>query len=235
VEYINIVPIMTSDNAPTPFAATAKSVTSGYEPYNAFSDNNSAWISSTDMYAWLQIDLGKPYSIEKYIITQATVTATKMREWKLEGSNTGIFNGEQIVIHYGSMDIDTKDEFIISKVEPFRYIRLTSIKTNGNNGWTAIGRLELFEKGITQKTLIKLSNEIHTLSDTKDTLIIQNIPEPLNFNTYEKWGMDNLIEYKNEINKVSIEMDESGMLEGGRVLRKMINKNEFKLNKINIK
>lgn len=82
---------------------------------------------------------------------------------------------------------------------------------------------------VVAKHLIKFSNQIYILSEKKDALVYPNLIEPLTQADYEKWGMDTLIGYENEINKVAYEMNEDRELEEGRVVRKRINKNEWKI------
>ena len=80
--------------------------------------------------------------------------------------------------------------------------------------------------------LIKYQNKICFLLQEK--LLVTGLTEPLTQADYEKWGMDSLVEYENEIDKVLIEMHEGGVLEDGRVLRKVVNKNEFKINSLRV-
>ncbi|NMA70016.1 MAG: hypothetical protein GX958_11460, partial [Desulfitobacterium sp.] len=77
-------------------------------------------------------------------------------------------------------------------------------------------------------------NKIHILSEDKTSLVYPNLIEPLTQADYKKWGMDTLVDYENEIDKVLIEMNESEVLEDGRVLRKLINKNDFKINSLRV-
>jgi hypothetical protein len=69
---------------------------------------------------------------------------------------------------------------------------------------------------------------------SQDKWLVTGLTEPLTQADYEKWGMDSLVEYENEIDKVLIEMDEGRVLEDGRVLRKVVNKNEFKINSLRV-
>lgn len=82
------------------------------------------------------------------------------------------------------------------------------------------------------KTLIKSGNKIHTLLDS--TLTYPNLSNPTQ-EQFEQFGMDTLEGYENQINKVAKEMNEVGVLEDGRVVRKIVNKNEFKINSLGVR
>lgn len=83
-----------------------------------------------------------------------------------------------------------------------------------------------------QSSLIKEKyNKIHTLLD--DTLIYPNVSN-LTQEHFEKWGMDTLEGYENEISKVTYEMEECGGLDDGRVVRKKINKNKWRINRLEV-
>ncbi len=84
------------------------------------------------------------------------------------------------------------------------------------------------------KYLIKLSSKIQLLSKEKDSLIYPNLVEPLTQADYEKWGMDSLVGYENEIDKVKFQMEDKITLETGRILRRKINKNDFAVNNLNV-
>ncbi len=90
------------------------------------------------------------------------------------------------------------------------------------------------ELNLSQKYLIKSQNKINILSEDKTTLIYPNIQTPLSQEDYETWGMNTLDGYENEINKVSIEMKNEGILEDGFLFRKTINKNEFKIKDLKV-
>ncbi|SNS21498.1 hypothetical protein SAMN05446037_100659 [Anaerovirgula multivorans] len=82
------------------------------------------------------------------------------------------------------------------------------------------------------KHLIKSSNKIHTLLD--NALTYPNLSTPTQ-EQFEQWGMDALEGYEKEVSKVAIEMNEAGVLEDGRVVRKTINKNEWKINGMGVR
>ncbi|GEM_PF-4886122 len=52
---------------------------------------------------------------------------------------------------------------------------------------------------------------------------------------FKQWGMNALEGYENEIDKVAYEMEEDDELGEGRVVRKKINKNDFKINRLEVK
>lgn len=84
------------------------------------------------------------------------------------------------------------------------------------------------------KSLIKENGKIHILSEDKISLVYPNLAEPLLQADYEKWGMDSLVGYEDEINKVKFEMDDGGILEDGRVLRQKIDGIEFKVSSLEV-
>lgn len=89
------------------------------------------------------------------------------------------------------------------------------------------------ELNFIEKHFIKSSNKIHNLFE--NTLMYPNLQEPITQEQFEQFGMDTLEGYENSISKVAYEMDEDGVLEDGRVVRKVINKNKFKMNSLGVR
>ncbi len=109
------------------------------------------------------------------------------------------------------------------------------LNDEGNPVWTLEdGRYPKLWFEVEFLFLIKSNNKIHTLSKDGDSVVYANLQEPLTQADYEKWGMNGLVGYENEIDKVLVEMDEDGELEDGRVVRKLVNKNEFRINRIEV-
>jgi hypothetical protein len=79
---------------------------------------------------------------------------------------------------------------------------------------------------------IKLNTEFQVIYNSSLTYL--NIQSPTQ-QQFQEWGMKNFSEYGINLSKVSYEMNEDGVLEDGRVVRKIINKNEFKINNLGVR
>ena len=95
---------MTSNTTPSPLVASASGSTFG-APYNAFdgtAGDSNRWISTTTAPFWVQVDLGSGNEIiiDGYRIApdNATSIGYYPTKWKIEGSNTGSFSGEQTTL-----------------------------------------------------------------------------------------------------------------------------------------
>lgn len=90
-----IVPVMTSDNTPSPFVVTtSNNPEPGYRGYKAFDrvmnttySSGGKWVAwANEMPAWLKIDLGQVYMITSYAVTGSNASWASPQSFKLEGS-----------------------------------------------------------------------------------------------------------------------------------------------------
>ena len=97
---------MTSNSAPSPLVALAKSEDGTKQAYQAFDDDigtNKHWGSALESASWVQIDLGSGNGIapSSYKITAGNGAKETHgpKDWTLKGSNTGAFSGEEDTLH----------------------------------------------------------------------------------------------------------------------------------------
>jgi len=96
-------PIMTADNAPTPYVASGKYANAGatWDPWKAFDNSYSTgFIDSFSAYAdsWLQIDLGTAQTITSFKFTAGILNSFTPDTFDILGSNTGAFTGEETIV-----------------------------------------------------------------------------------------------------------------------------------------
>ena len=101
-KYPNSIGTMTSNSAPSPLVASASSENdASYAAWKAF-DNNSTnrWQSTLggEEPSWLKIDLGAGNEIAPNHAYIESLSAYHAVDFKIEGSNTGAFSGEEEVL-----------------------------------------------------------------------------------------------------------------------------------------
>lgn len=144
---------MTSNTAPSPYVASASSVfNSEYIAWRAFSDTAlnptelyDCWASASGVRnAWVQIDLGKPTVINKYIvyargrfITNVDKLAASPSTWTVQGSNDGVTfttidsqSGKTVAVW---TETSGRLEFFLSGTYTYRYYRIHVTAVNGGN------------------------------------------------------------------------------------------------------
>ena len=107
---------MTGPSSPSPLVASASTTSGSFPPYEAFNNvtgDSSRWISTTSgAPQWLQIDLGAGNEILPDSVKIAPDGAVSIGggyfpvDFKIEGSNTGLFTGEQQTF-YSATGLDT--------------------------------------------------------------------------------------------------------------------------------
>ena len=160
-------PIMTANNAPTQFTASASSNFGTYQPWMAFNHNLSNTNNSTDCWhsslgsfnastglglAWLQIDMGAPTRISSYRVYNRMSNANDNyapRAFTLQGTNTPDVSNSWVILSTvpfrAQGTIRTMTAHSIAAPQTFRYYRLniTESHVGNNNGTVTVGQLEL--------------------------------------------------------------------------------------------
>lgn len=153
---------------------------------------------------------------------------TMSDNWSGVGSNTYL---EDFIIQFSNDDsVSITDELNSPK---WGGVDLINGDFNNSNLWGGQiiegTKRELFPL---VKSIIKTQNSFNTIHE--NILVYPNIQEPLTIKDYNKYGSDGLDVYGSNINKVQYEMYEGGILEDGRIIRRTINKNDFKINSLEI-
>ncbi|MGE7092051.1 discoidin domain-containing protein [Lysinibacillus sp. NPDC048646] len=186
---------MTSNNAPSPFIASASSVHSSgtFPAWKAFNGTDigtqDVWISANSVLkAWIQIDYGKTMNVNKLALISsnyASYSESSPRSFDILYSNDGInFNKSLSVKNQSNWSTSETREFHFKEVEA-RYFRI-DISESNNSTFIAIGEISFGYKNtnliqvpsISIKNLVKygvnkldkldttLSNKNYILQDT---------------------------------------------------------------------
>lgn len=171
---------MTSNNAPTPYVASASSeYSTSFQAWDAFNgtiiDSMDAWISgSVGTGQWLQMDLGEGIRIGEYrVVSRGGISSTDTgnlnaspKDWTFEGSNDGtnwtVLDTQTLQSNWSSGE---ERIYTISSPSNFRYYRLFSTANNGGHDSIQVGELKFYELFYVNKILLKSSfGEIETIS-----------------------------------------------------------------------
>src|SRR5271157_963593 len=143
---LNVVPMMYTDNGPSPVVASASTeVNTANQAWNAFDFNQgTAWLAGASS-GWLQIDLGAGNAVVSTAYSiQATVTGDltfMMTGWTFAGSNDGsswtTLDTETGITWPTNFQIQT---WSFSNSTAYRYYRLTS-SSNAGGAYCGVGAL----------------------------------------------------------------------------------------------
>ncbi|CAK7055350.1 discoidin domain-containing protein [Tissierella sp.] len=214
-------------------------------PYSNAFDGNINHVDTTnwfaplgDLTAFIYVNLGNSYFINSVKLNQ-TGTGTgllyRCKDFTIRGSNDG--EVWEDLGNYTLLNILGLQSFVVASNKKYRFLGIyikNHYGTDYHSYPIGLNEIEVYGVKINNKYLMKSQNKINTLSEDKTTLIYPNIQEPLNQENYETWGMNSLSGYENQIDKVSIEMKNEGILEDGFLFRKTINKNDFKVNRLKV-
>jgi hypothetical protein len=152
----DITPPMTSNTLPSPYVASADYDGGGYfSPWKVFNnttvDSLDSWLGGTST-GWLQLDFGTggEKAIAQYAITFAnrTEVGRAPKSWTFEGSNTGLFSGEQVILDTRIAETawaqNQKRTYAFSNSVTYRFYRL-NITANNGDAQVMVGELEMME------------------------------------------------------------------------------------------
>ncbi|SCY72092.1 hypothetical protein SAMN05720606_10892 [Paenibacillus polysaccharolyticus] len=146
-------PIMTSNSLPYGVASSSSDYDSSTTAFSAFRrlPTGVGWRSKNFRFGWLKYDfgIGREIAVNNYVISLAyaiSIPTLSPKDWTFEGSNTGMFTGEQVIL-------DSKTNFLFEKItmnftiknrEKFRFYRI-NITDNNTGAFTYISDLLLQE------------------------------------------------------------------------------------------
>lgn len=122
------------------------------------SGGENSWASQTGVAAWWQVQFGSPKTITSYRMqVHATFLTNMPSAWRLLGSNTGSFAGEETVLDtvsgqswsdadFVSFDCDTSGSFTYYRID---------ITANGGASNIVIGEIEMFESGAPDDMIVE--------------------------------------------------------------------------------
>ena len=136
LEYTDITPVMTGNNAPAPYIVTSSSVSTDQQPYRAFNGTvnspNDSWAAST-VACWLKIDFSKTTSVSKFALTGIhTNTQYNPKDFTLYGSKDDVTYD---IIYEATNQINWTSteyrEYILSSTVHYRYFKIEITSNNG--------------------------------------------------------------------------------------------------------
>lgn len=149
---ISLVPVMTADNAPSPFVASANA--EYYAAYKAFNGNTTDYWQASGAPSvgspyWLKIDLGGAQAVNQYEIVAVDANRPPM-DFTFEGSDDG---GTWTVLDTRTGVVFTANEtktFTLTNPSPdsYGYYRLNMTANGGNTSWTSIGEFRLWRTNV---------------------------------------------------------------------------------------
>lgn len=95
---VDAIPDMTDADIPSGYLATASEAY--YSPWKAFDNSQGTYwyISYTTVPGhWIQIQVPEKIAVNKYLLT-AQSAPSMIHDWTLQGSNTGAFSGEEVLL-----------------------------------------------------------------------------------------------------------------------------------------
>ena len=92
---------MTTNTAPSPLVASASGIQGADEPYRAYDNSTGFWQDDVTT-GWVKIDLGAGNEITptsaKVAYENIGAPGRMVKDFTLEGSNTGSFSGEETIL-----------------------------------------------------------------------------------------------------------------------------------------
>lgn len=147
-----LVSLMTANNAPSPFVASASSTFSTNSPYRAFDRSfdslSDRWMGSGSGVDWLKIDLGTVRAIVTgYLINIRSSEPNRApKDWTLEGSNDdSSWNTVHTVTGETGWGTTNYRTYIpTTQTTEYRYWRINITANNTDATFTQIGELMMF-------------------------------------------------------------------------------------------
>lgn len=191
---INITPVMTSNNTPTPYIVTTSSNQTGYEGYKAFNNQNElhtdAWATGNNLATgWIQLDFSALTKINAFSIyarnwdTSLNGDATECpKEFILYGSNDGGFY-EQIKQVTNQIQWSKKEGRLYNLDFPvnYRYYKIQIISNNGKSTFTAIGEIKFYQDDGTTPVIENRKNSLKYTLPFGSKLRLDNLTSDLNY------------------------------------------------------
>ncbi|MGG4492758.1 discoidin domain-containing protein [Brevibacillus reuszeri] len=167
---VDIVPLMTANNAPAPFVAAADLVTYG-AAFMLFDRSTATyWGSTSNDPHWISIDLGgAEQTIDRYLLSGMSKYAPT--SWLLQGSNNGsTWETLHSVSGYVWTNYENNEFTIpISNIKPYKYYRIYVTASQYGLGVTQISELRL-QRAVDQNFL-QSKPEITTTPPSKIVIV----------------------------------------------------------------
>lgn len=182
----NLIPIMTSNTAPSG-VASASSVYQSLPQYAAWkamnhtnADESDCWVSHDDASSgspqWLQYQFTSGQTINKYTITTRNRSSgiSSPKDWKLQGSNNGS-DWTDLDIQTGQFPTNpqnTKVEYTFTNTTSYTYYRLYITDNNEKTGvGVIVGELELISTTTLNMTLTSITH-VASIAPTHGRIVL---------------------------------------------------------------
>ena len=148
--------IMTADNLPYPFVASASSWYDGVgtndgNPYKGFDGVNGGdyrWVTNNTNTGWLKIDLGVTYKINKYSIQdpgEAGYETRNVKSWTMEGSNNdSTWTTVDTQVNVAAWSLNEIREYVCNGDTGFYRYYYLNITLNQGGAYLGIGEWKLY-------------------------------------------------------------------------------------------
>ncbi len=145
----DIVPIMTSNTAPSGTVSASTYYGETTNPWRAIGGTGYGWLTaSSDMPAWLQYNLASPQVVSAYSIipwSADNFPARTPTSWTFQGSNNGsTWTTLDTRTGFTSWTISTAYLFSATNTTSYSYYRLYITANVGGNAYTGIQQIKLF-------------------------------------------------------------------------------------------
>jgi hypothetical protein len=145
-------PLMTANNAPSPYVAAASSIAgAGVDAWRAFDRNYASgsnfWQAAAGTPQWISMDFGSTIIIDAYTIFGTSNQSFNTRNWTFEGSNNNVSwtTLHTVTLPSAIAASGSYSSGSISNPTAYRYYRINISLTGGGNA--AISELELYQPG----------------------------------------------------------------------------------------
>jgi len=147
--------VMTADNAPSPFVASASSNYSGYGPYHALDGGVGAgayWISNGTSTGWWKIDFGSSVELNSYALQANTIPEPNRmpKNWTLQGSDNDTdwttIDTQTDQTAWGSGE---KRTFNLAANATYRYFKV-DVTVNNGDAYLVLGEVYFYAPSETE-------------------------------------------------------------------------------------
>ncbi|SCY65354.1 SPRY domain-containing protein [Lysinibacillus fusiformis] len=146
---VNLIPVMTSDTAPAPYASSASSSYGGYTAFNAFNrvfNGTSRWIANTVPPVWCKISLDAPKKAFSYQLATGEFSQA-ITSWILQGSNDNNAWTDLDTVTNHTLPIESYEEFKINVPNEYQHYRIYATATL-NNGLASLSGFTLLTEDV---------------------------------------------------------------------------------------
>ncbi|WP_339194089.1 discoidin domain-containing protein [Paenibacillus sp. FSL P4-0176] len=187
VTYVNVVPIMTSDNSDKGISSASSINAAGVPAWRAFDgDLNSSWISATSGTGWLKYNFNETKKLVKYSIVPRSSLANQLRNWTFEASNNdSTWTILDTRTNVTSWTEGVASEFSFTNNTNYKYYRINITSTASS--LPAINELAMYEIKFSNKTFVKHNDLFLYYLNT--WVSFANIPTEQDYLNY---GMDDI-------------------------------------------